>query len=88
MCGYAKCAAALTFHHEDPTQKDFPIGGSALKWGRLKVELDKTVLLCMNCHAEVHYEEDERARSKLALEIRQLVPTTRGRPKRSHSEVR
>lgn len=55
-CGYNKSVWALTFHHLDPTQKDFAIGGngSTKSWERMKVELDKCILLCMNCHAEEH----------------------------------
>lgn len=53
-CGYKRCIRALVFHHLDPTQKDF---GPANKIGSIswdKLELDKCVLLCSNCHAEVH----------------------------------
>lgn len=55
-CGYDKCVGALTFHHTDPTQKDFQIGGrgSTRSWERIKNELDKCKLLCANCHAEEH----------------------------------
>lgn len=54
-CGYRKCVWALSFHHVDPSQKDFGIGGRNLKsWARIQVELDKCVLICSNCHAEVH----------------------------------
>lgn len=55
-CGYCKCIAALDFHHLDPSQKDFSIGnGSNLRtWSKMKLELDKCMLLCCRCHAEVH----------------------------------
>lgn len=56
-CGYDRCEAALDFHHLDPTKKDFRIsvrlGGKGLN-AQLKAELDKCVLLCSNCHREVH----------------------------------
>ncbi len=55
ICGYDKCHAALVFHHLDPEKKSFTIGDRAqapLKEA-LK-EADKTVLLCHNCHSEVH----------------------------------
>lgn len=56
-CGYAKCVAALEFHHRDHSQKDFQIsGGSRRRWSELKEELDKCDLLCANCHREVHEE--------------------------------
>ncbi|AFH21427.1 HNH endonuclease [Cronobacter phage CR3] len=56
VCGYNKCHAALEFHHLDPNEKDFAIGGSGLTrpFKDIKKELDKCVMLCSNCHREVH----------------------------------
>jgi hypothetical protein len=55
ICGYNKCNMALTFHHIDPSTKEFEISGAhCLSWDRLKAELDKCVMLCHNCHAEFH----------------------------------
>jgi hypothetical protein len=45
---------ALIFHHLDPSHKDFTIGGKSKSWNKIQSELDKCVLLCANCHAEVH----------------------------------
>lgn len=57
-CGYDKCIWALSFHHKDPSQKDFIISQySTFKWERIKEELDKCELVCHNCHSEIHYEE-------------------------------
>lgn len=53
ICGYDKCPAAFDFHHLDPDEKDFAIS-EVMDWERLVVELDKCVLLCANCHREVH----------------------------------
>jgi hypothetical protein len=55
ICGYDKCYAALQFHHLDPDKKDFSIG-NARSWGfsRIQDELDKCLLVCANCHAEIH----------------------------------
>ena len=54
-CGYDKCISALEFHHLDPTQKDNNFGNMKLrKWETIQEELDKCVLLCANCHREVH----------------------------------
>lgn len=60
-CGYTKCIQALEFHHLDPTQKDFGIAasGKTRSWDKIKIELDKCVMLCSNCHREEH----ERIRS-------------------------
>lgn len=56
VCGYNRCARALEFHHLDPSQKDFGLGqkGYARSWDAVKIELDKCILLCSNCHAEEH----------------------------------
>lgn len=54
LCGYKKCARNLQFHHIDPREKKFGISGShCLAWEKMKVELDKCILLCANCHGEV-----------------------------------
>lgn len=64
-CGYDKCSAALDFHHTDPTKKEFNI---SILFGRkfdlLKIELDKCVLLCSNCHRELHAAEKENKNNK------------------------
>ena len=56
-CGYDKCSQALEFHHVDPTQKDFGLGakGYTRSWEKNKEELDKCVMVCANCHREIHY---------------------------------
>lgn len=60
-CGYNRCKRVLSFHHTDPTRKDFQISGNhARKWETVKAELDKCLLLCMNCHLEEHEELDNR----------------------------
>jgi len=54
-CGYKKCLVALDFHHLDESTKDFNISGShCRKWETLKEELDKCILVCANCHRELH----------------------------------
>lgn len=55
ICGYDKYLGALEFHHIDPSQKDFVINKSTYrKFDSVKNELDKYILLCANCHREVH----------------------------------
>jgi predicted HNH restriction endonuclease len=56
ICGYKKYCGALHFHHKDPTTKKFAINERELgkKWEVLVEEAMKCVLLCGNCHAEVH----------------------------------
>ena len=56
ICGYNKCIKALEFHHINNDGKDFGISakGYTRSWEAVKNELDKCVLLCANCHREVH----------------------------------
>jgi DNA-binding CsgD family transcriptional regulator len=54
ICGYNKSIKALHFHHLDPTQKDFTISGKSWSFERLKNEVDKCILVCSNCHCEIH----------------------------------
>lgn len=56
ICGYNKCLKALEFHHLDPSKKDFTLGSWRVvsKWSRLVEEVEKCVLICSNCHREVH----------------------------------
>lgn len=57
ICGYDKCLQALEFHHLDPNEKDFGIAakGHTRSWESIKKELDKCILVCSNCHMEIHY---------------------------------
>jgi predicted nucleic acid-binding Zn ribbon protein len=57
-CGYNKCVAAMDFHHKDPKEKDFGLSGNGntQSWEKLKKEADKCLLLCANCHRELHEE--------------------------------
>ena len=52
--GYAP--AALEFHHPDARKKEFAISvdGIYRSWERVEKELENCVMLCANCHAEVH----------------------------------
>ncbi len=54
-CGYDKCVGALEFHHLDPSEKEAHWQKMRL-WSksRLLKELDKCILLCANCHREIH----------------------------------
>lgn len=59
ICFYEKCSRALTFHHLNPKEKDFSFGKlrSNIKgWKYICEELKKCVLLCANCHFELHEE--------------------------------
>lgn len=57
-CGYNKSMNVLQFHHLDPAKKDFTIGGKSWSYERLKEEVDKCILVCANCHIEIHEEKN------------------------------
>ena len=57
LCGYSVFGGSLDFHHLDPKEKDrritrkHAVSQSIL----ITAELQKCILLCKNCHAEVHH---------------------------------
>lgn len=56
ICGYDKCIAALDFHHLNPEEKEFGItNGKVIPFELAKKEADKCILVCSNCHREIHY---------------------------------
>ena len=55
ICGYNRCIDALEFHHENPHEKDFKLGsGNTMSWKEYKNEAMKCILVCSNCHKEIH----------------------------------
>jgi hypothetical protein len=58
ICQYSKCIKALEFHHLDPNEKDFHFNVRITNktWPKICAELRKCVLLCANCHREVHHK--------------------------------
>lgn len=60
-CNYFKCLSALEFHHKDPSIKEDAVSfliRMNRNFERLKLELDKCLLVCANCHREIHEELD------------------------------
>lgn len=61
-CGYSKSIYALEFHHKNPTDKEFGIGAfmnkgiylNLTKMKKLIKEVNKCIILCCNCHKELH----------------------------------
>lgn len=56
LCGYNKCNNALEFHHINPYKKEYLI--SDLKTYSKEIiieELKKCIIVCANCHREIHY---------------------------------
>jgi len=56
ICGYNKSSRALSFHHIDSRKKEFGLSARGLtrSWEKIKEEIDKCILICANCHMEVH----------------------------------
>lgn len=57
LCDYNKCSRALSLHHLDPSKKDFifaSIRACPVNWATIVEELKKCILVCSNCHAEIH----------------------------------
>ncbi len=56
FCDYNKCNEAMDFHHIDPSKKQFTISkkGNCVSWEKVKIELAKCILVCRNCHSELH----------------------------------
>ena len=59
-CGYSKNYSALHFHHLNPSQKKFNIDIRQCSNRSVEVlleEAEKCIILCANCHAEIHNPE-------------------------------
>ena len=54
LCGYSKCLNALDFHHLNPKEKDFSISNTNRSFEKMKSEIDKCIMVCSNCHREIH----------------------------------
>jgi hypothetical protein len=57
ICGYNRCSASLALHHLNPSEKDFSFGAlraSIRGWATIVHELRKCILVCNNCHGEIH----------------------------------
>lgn len=80
ICGYSKIEiqGAFHFHHIDPTQKDFEISSKNWKFSQLQEELKKCLLLCANCHAEIHakttLERQKKELEKSKLNLVKILP--------------
>lgn len=56
ICGYKKYFGAFDLHHLDEKEKSFSLSmkGITRSWEKTKKEANKCILLCANCHREVH----------------------------------
>lgn len=65
VCGYNKCAEALDFHHLNDDDKSFNISTKVGKNTNLEIikkEMEKCIILCRNCHAELHEKNRKEKR--------------------------
>jgi DNA replicative helicase MCM subunit Mcm2 (Cdc46/Mcm family) len=67
FCGYNKCNDALDFHHLDSNKKEFGLSvrGLTRSWEKIKEELDKCILVCANCHRELHAKNSQLSKETL-----------------------
>ncbi len=56
ICGYSKCLTALCFHHVGGG-KDKEISKIQSSLNMAIKEMNKCILVCSNCHAEIHMKE-------------------------------
>ena len=63
QCGESH-PATLHFHHRNPKEKEFNIADFVKRGGSVEAlykEMEKCVVLCANCHAKLHYEQNKKA---------------------------
>jgi len=72
ICGYCKYGGALDFHHFDEKSKNFGLSqkGMTRSWEKVKKELDKCILICANCHREIHGKKMQLSKRKFRLKTR------------------
>lgn len=58
QCGYNKSLNSLDFHHINPNEKEYSIS-KMMDWSndRIEKEIVKCILVCKNCHGEIHDDE-------------------------------
>ncbi|MCK9595957.1 hypothetical protein M0R19_02110 [Candidatus Pacearchaeota archaeon] len=56
ICGYNKCINALDFHHKGDKEKEITILIKNDSREKILKETKKCILLCANCHREVHHK--------------------------------
>jgi RNase P subunit RPR2 len=77
-CGYNRNFAALTWHHVEPAKKRFSLDIRAMSnrsEDELRSEIKKCVVLCTNCHAELHFPQ--MARERMGAPAKRRVRETR-----------
>jgi len=60
ICGYRKNARALCFHHLDLSTKNGSVRSLySHSKNKMLEEIDKCIVLCANCHLELHEKEEK-----------------------------
>ena len=56
ICGYNKYMGSFDLHHFGDSKKEFGLStrGLTRSWEKIKKEADKCILVCANCHREIH----------------------------------
>jgi hypothetical protein len=69
ICGYSRCLVALDFHHIDESTKEFELSqrGLTRSWEKIISEAEKCLLVCANCHREIHSGTFQLAHRGLSL---------------------
>lgn len=73
LCGYDRTPSALEFHHIHPEMKKYGISGDGVCHDLESdlVEVQKCILVCANCHREIHhgmYTTEELEEKKVYLD--------------------
>ncbi len=57
LCGYSKCLSAIEFHHvgEGKRFELSSVGSRSVE--QIKREIGKCLIVCANCHREIHANE-------------------------------
>ena len=76
VCGYSKAISALEFHHLNPSQKEYQLSsGNCRSIQEDLKEAKKCILVCSNCHKEIHQGliDNTKLKSSFNEEIAQEV---------------
>jgi hypothetical protein len=71
ICGYNKNITAFHFHHLDPSKKSIQLHARAISkngWDTVIQEFENCILLCANCHAEMHHPDMDYEKLKKDFE--------------------
>lgn len=65
-CGYNKNLSALDFHHvkERGMERGLSLANTMLSWDKILQESEKCILVCKNCHSEIHNPQGEIKKPK------------------------